>query len=279
MDKVVLSKSRSSIMFILLVLIVISCFYFVDSSYGTDIVDDTNGNSDYDSSADPLSAVNLTITKTVHITGHYPPYKFYSSCDHYGYNESNNVILEFTNYRDSYWDIYRYRFPPNTFLKYKENNMSLSNQIIYFTVGNKTTSLVTDENGKIPLIPYFPSTSEPLTLEISFKGSKLFYNNSIIDLKPVSLYFDPFLGYLCCEVHSLDFVSNDTLVKHKSLDNNEDSKNVSNNTNNNTNTKSDNLDNSEIDFGKAKMKKTGISLIQLILFLLIILGSLTYKKS
>lgn len=262
MNEIASSRTKIALL-ILLVFISLSCFYFLDSSNGEDVGDNTNNNAI--SNSYPI--VNLTISKnpTVH------PIDFPM--------ESSNVNLNANNYLIFVGNGMNGRVLSDISLTYKENNMPLSNQLIYFSIGNEISSFVTDENGMIPNIHFIPPKSG--YVKIFFNGSKYLYNNSIMDLVPVSRYFNYISSNPCCDEHDFKMLSHTFILPNQdSLNHNNDSKMYigSNTSVNNSNNKNNAKYKSQIVFAETKLKKTGIPLIQLILSLMFVLGFLLGKN-
>ena len=257
------TKTKNSFILILLVLISLSWFCFLDSSNGVD-VDKNNdlSNNLYDNigalkNADDSNETNVAI-------GMYG-----------GYNESSNVILEF-NIRS--YHVHAMCGGSTEFLsfnislRYKDSNEPLSNQNVYLIIGNTTNSYTTDKNGMISVDNYQPNIYGDVNFKVLFNGATFLYNSSMVDLEPVSIYFKYFLH----EPSGGGGISPSVVNIYAFKKNNTNSEPNKNNSKLNTSNSKFNINNSQN--GYAGMEKTGLPLIQLILSLMFILGFLIYKK-
>jgi len=266
-----LNNIKKYTILILLFLLVISCFYFVDSSNGAE----TNGN---DGSSNGFNDNNkILVNNSSKNNG--------LSLSHgtYRFNESSNVVLEFTIgpsnvIRNCGNGLLFF----NITLSYKENKMPLANQRVHLIVGNSTSSFITDANGMICNMEYHPNIYGDVTFKVLFNGSRILRNDSMISLEPVSVNMKYFLRETLHHNvpsgkprHNVPS-GNDTKEDNSPIHSNDPYNNFDDFEPSLNNTKAFKNDDSKVAYGE--MKNTGLPLIQLLLSLIVVLGLLVCKK-
>lgn len=200
-----------------------------------------------------------------------------SSYNRYGYNESNNVILEFflspasDPHLGGVSQLWVY-----INLHFKEDCTPIPNQMVYMVVGNRTFTYMTDLNGSIVDI-FVPEVYGYTEFQFLFNGSIIQNNGSIIYLEPVSAQGDYFLSdsFLEINIPKLIYtVPNPPEIVHypKNITINKSEYNPNNNT------KQKNTSENSYQIAHGDMKETSVPIMQLILALLAILGILRFKE-
>ena len=199
-----------------------------------------------------------------------------SSYNRYGYNESNNVILEFflSPASDPHFGGVSQLWIFIS-LHFKEDYTPIPNQIIHMVVGNRTFTYMADENGSISDI-FVPEVFGYTEFQFLFNGSFIQNNGSIIYLEPVSAQGDYFLSKSFHIITIWDLGTNpnhsDFVYYTKNITINESEYDVNNIAKQNKSSEN------TYQIANGDMKKTGAPLIQLILSLIVILSILRFKK-
>nr|WP_302578040.1 hypothetical protein [Methanobrevibacter arboriphilus] len=179
MNKIIIGK----ISFILLIFFIsVSFVHSTDDYNGLETVELDDKSSDDDSLNNYTDLNNSSIPIFI-----FPPYEVSS------FNESSNVILEFTIKKSitqflSFCGSSRHYLSIDGFLSFKETNAPLPNQTINFAFGDEVRSFITDENGKITWDYFYPDVYGFVNFQMLFNGSTIYNNGSMINLDPVSTH-------------------------------------------------------------------------------------------
>lgn len=202
-----------------------------------------------------------------------------------GYNESSNVILEL-NFTRANGYVYAmcggrsYYFYLDISLLYKNNNSPLSNQTVYLIIKNETSEFITNEDGIIRYL-YSPSIYGIVNFGVSFNGSEIFDNGSIIELEPVSVYWDYYLNEPYNGPHlwlkNISYIEKTHEPTHDLFSSKDLSINKSRYSSNLSKVRDKLENNSQLVY--VKMKETSVPLIPLIVFLIAILGIFGFKRN
>jgi len=262
MSEFIFNKSKKYIILILIAILAISCFYFLDSSNGATLDDD----SDSESNNDGVSLENDS-SNTINTS-------FFRK---YSYNESSNVILEFTIGHSNMYQVGGGQMLYiNISLHYKENNMPIPYRTVFLTVGNTTKAFVTDENGTYYNNTYHPYIFGNINFQVSYHGSEMLLDGEAVFLEPVSLSVDYYLSeWRTSPLYSIINPDGIQIIPEDEEDTNfpvEESllanKTISNENNSN-----------DSPMAHGAMKETGFPLIQLILSFMVVLGAFFIKNS